>query len=52
MMEILLWLIVWFIVGLMIYLNKYESAEIPYPDECWDCNKGTCKGCIINKGGD
>lgn len=30
-----------------------DSEPFPYPDECWDCKKGSCEDCsIINKGGD
>jgi hypothetical protein len=29
-----------------------DSEPFPYPDKCWDCKKGSCEGCIINKGGD
>jgi hypothetical protein len=29
-----------------------DNEPFPYPAECWDCKKGSCEGCMINKGGD
>lgn len=31
------------------FWEKYISDVFPYPDACWDCNRGDCNGCEILK---
>jgi len=50
-MEIVLCIIVVVIIWLFIWPNDVNTEPFPYPDECWDCNRGNCNGCSI-RGGD
>jgi hypothetical protein len=58
MYETLLFFLLVIMVGPFVgpafnYLTGFITTEpFPLPDECWDCNKGSCEGCIISKGGD
>jgi len=27
------------------FWEEHVVAEFPYPDECWDCKKGSCDNC-------
>jgi len=33
------------------FWKKHIVAEFPveYPNECFDCNKGNCKGCYLTR---
>ena len=47
---------VWYLVKLFIWIvrkiwNVHIVGDFPYPDECFDCDKGSCNGCEL-KGGD
>jgi len=48
-MEILLCVVVVGVVWLFVWPNKSNSEDFPYPDECWDCKRGNCNGCIVHK---
>jgi len=50
-LEIVLSIIVVGAVWLVVWPNDYNTETFPYPDECWDCNKGNCKGCTTIEGG-
>lgn len=55
MVEIFIILLVVIVIGpfvghVLCALASLIAESPPHP-ECFDCNKGTCKGCII-KGGD
>lgn len=58
MYETLLFFLLVIVIGPFIgpafnYLTNFMTAEpFPQPDECWNCKKGSCKGCKLNKGGD
>ena len=34
-------------ISQMPFWIKHICADFPYPDKCWDCKKGSCKGCKI-----
>ena len=50
-MEALLFVIVVVVAGLWALPNDHNTEAFPRPDECLDCKRGNCKGCMI-KGGD
>jgi len=58
MWETLLFFLLVIVVGpfvgptLSSIIGFMDSEPFPYPDECWDCKKGSCSGCLINKGGE
>ena len=58
MYETLLFFLLVIVVGPFVepafnYLTGFMNSEpFPYPDECWDCKKGSCYGCKYSKGGD
>lgn len=27
------------------FKEEHIVADFPYPDECWDCKKGSCDNC-------
>ena len=31
--------------------KKNIVLDFPYPDGCWDCRKGSCRGCDLLKRG-
>lgn len=32
---------------LWIRFKEWFVKEFPWDDECWDCKRGSCKGCVI-----
>jgi len=46
-MEIVLFVIVVVVAGLWALPNRYNTETFPHPDDCWDCKRGNCKGCMI-----
>ena len=48
-MEIVLCIIVAVVIWLFVWPNKHNTEIFPYPDECWDCKKGSCEGCGVIK---
>jgi len=31
------------------FKEKHVVAVFPYPAECWDCKKGSCEGCHLDR---
>lgn len=47
--EIAVCVIVVGVVWLFVCPNDHNTKTFPYPDECWDCKKGSCEGCTIKR---